>query len=241
MYKGVYEFAGIVVEINSIYDYIHKMSKKYKTNKNAKYVIDISESDIENEKDKSIDDTTSFPPAYLESLAVYRNFLGFASLENVFLFHSSSFMIDDNAFILTAPSGTGKSTHARYLKEVYQDRFKIINDDKPLVKMVGDDFYIYGTPWNGKHGLDNNVSAKVKGIFVLYQCKENVISKMDSSNSFNYIYKQVHRPLGKNEMASVLNMIIKMSKVVPCYHFGCTNSIEAALCSKQIIDRLNEE
>ena len=84
MYKGVYEFAGIAVEINSIYEYIHKMSKKYKTNKNAKYVIDISEEDIENEKDKS-DNTISFPPAYLESLAVYRKFLGFASLENEFI------------------------------------------------------------------------------------------------------------------------------------------------------------
>lgn len=237
MYKGKYEFAGITVEIDSLYKYIHKMCENYKSDNEAKLVITITEEDIE--KENKVDEENKdvvFPPYYLETLAVYRKFLDYAYKENVFLFHSSSFMIDDSAFILTAPSGTGKSTHARYLSEVYKDRFKIINDDKPLIKYDGKDFWIYGTPWNGKHGLDTNTSCKLKGIFVLYQNKENVIEKLDSSTAFNYIYKQVHKPLIKEATSKILTMLIKMSSQVNTYLLGCTNSIDAAYVSKEKIE-----
>ncbi len=239
MYKGKYEFCGIIVLINSLYEYIHTMCANYKSDKDEDLIIEITNDDIENEIKLSNDSNKNdvYPKYYLEALAVYRKFLDYAYKQNVFLFHSSAFMIDDSCFILTAPSGTGKSTHAKYLKQVYNERFKIINDDKPLIKFDGKDYIVYGSPWNGKHHLDNNVNSKLKGIFVLYQAKENIIEKLNSSIALNYVYKQVHKPLDKEATKLILNLLIDMCNKIDVYLFGCTNSIDAAYTSKEIIDK----
>ena len=50
---------------------------------------------------------------------------------DIFLMHGSALCMDDRAYIFTAPSGTGKSTHARLWREIYGDRVRMINDDKP--------------------------------------------------------------------------------------------------------------
>lgn len=240
MFKGVYEFAGIVCEIEHKYQYFQTMAKNYISKKNSQYSFSITEEDIKFERDKSNADIDNkeFPDFYLESLAIYRKFLDYAWKENVFLFHSSSFEINKNGFILTAPSGTGKSTHARFLKEIYGNRFNIINDDKPLIKYDGKNFWIYGTPWNGKHELDTNTSCVLKGIFVLHQDTENKIEKLNASESFNNLFKQSHKPSGKPATTSILQLLIKMSSEVPAYSFGCTNSIESTKVSSKIIEEL---
>jgi len=241
MYKGIYEFAGLPVEIHSIYDYIHKMCKNYETTKSPLFLINIEESDIEYERKRESEDSTpvdTYPSYYLETLAVYRKFLQNAYQYNVFLFHSSSFMIDGKAFILTATSGTGKSTHAIFLKEVYQERFCVINDDKPLIKKENNQYIVYGSPWNGKHGLDNNIGAPLCGIFVLYQAKENEINKMNQSDTLTNIYKQVYKPFSKEGTQTILTLSIDMSVHIPCFHLGCTNSIDAAKFSSKTINEL---
>lgn len=239
MYKGFYEFANIKVEINSLYDYIHKMCRNYRIDdcKEIKYVINITEEDIRKEDIKSKEkDDTFFPDYYLETLAVYRKFLQYSYIDNVFLFHSSSFMIDGNAYIITAPSGTGKSTHARFLNEVYKDRFVTINDDKPLIRFIDGKFFVYGSPWNGKHGLDNNVSYPLKAIFVLKRAEEDRISKMNVGDAFNYIFSQVHKPTGINEVKLIMNLLFKMANSIPCYLLEATNRIEATNASRKVID-----
>lgn len=242
MYKGIYEFANIKVEINSLYEYIHKMCAKYKisNNEDVKYVINITEDDIKRENEKSKgQEYIDFPLYYLETLAVYRKFLAFSIFENVFLFHSSSFMIDGKAYIITAPSGTGKSTHARFLSEVYKERFVCINDDKPLIRYENDEFMVYGTPWNGKHGLDNNVCYPLKAIFVLNRGEVDSVDKMIESVAFNFIFSQVHKPTGKDEMKLIINLLSKMAHSIPCYLLKATNRIEATEASRKIIDNKN--
>ena len=234
MYIGIYEFASVVVRIESIYDYFHNMAKNYKTNKEAKYNICICEDDIKaeinNEEDKK------FPMYYLETLAIYRKFLDIAINEGVFLFHSSSFMIDENAYIVTAPSGTGKSTHVRYLSEVYKERFSYINDDKPLIKLDNGDFYVYGSPWNGKHKLDNNVNKKLKAIFFLKRSEKDDVKKMNASNAFNVIYSQVHKPKGIDALKLIIDYITKLASIVSCYELFATNSVSSCEASGKVID-----
>ena len=89
--------------------------------------------------------------------------------------HGSSFYIDDvdNGFMICATSGVGKSTHSRLLKEYLKERFVYINDDKPFIKKEDTHFYIYGSPYNGKENLSNNVKSKLKTIFILKRSKEN--------------------------------------------------------------------
>ena len=68
-------------------------------------------------------------------------------------FHSSALELDGEGYLFTALSGTGKSTHARNWRKVFGDRVTMINDDKPLIRRIGDEYYVCGTPWMGKSNI----------------------------------------------------------------------------------------
>ena len=83
--------------------------------------------------------------------------------------------MDGAAYLFTAPSGTGKSTHTRLWREVFGDRVWMINDDKPMLRISENLVTAYGTPWNGKHHISRNASAPLKAIVQLNRGKENII------------------------------------------------------------------
>ena len=119
---------------------------------------------------------------------------------NGFIFHSSAMMVDGNAYLFTAPSGTGKSSHAKLWRELLGDRAVMINDDKPIVRFVDGEFFVYGTPWNGKHKLGENCKAKIKAICALSQEKENLIRKATVPEMLPVILNQTIRPKEIKEM-----------------------------------------
>ena len=65
---------------------------------------------------------------------------------DILLFHGSALCMDRQAYIFTAPSGTGKSTHARLWREAFGDRVWMINDDKPLIQVQDGKAMVYGSP-----------------------------------------------------------------------------------------------
>lgn len=76
-----------------------------------------------------------FPDAYIESLALYQNITELLLARDVMQFHCSALEMDGRAYLFTAPSGTGKSTHVRLWRQVFGARVTVINDDKPLVRL----------------------------------------------------------------------------------------------------------
>lgn len=49
-------------------------------------------------------------------------------------FHSSALMLDGKAYLFSAPSGTGKSTHTALWQRHFGGRVQMINDDKPIIR-----------------------------------------------------------------------------------------------------------
>jgi serine kinase of HPr protein (carbohydrate metabolism regulator) len=170
-----------------------------------------------------------YPDAYYESLSVFRKLCNYVlSKKDGIIFHSSAIMVDGKAYLFTAPSGTGKSTHTRLWRELLGDRAVMINDDKPIIRYEDNKFFVYGTPWNGKHSLDTNCRAEIKGICSIYQSKENVIRKADSSEMLPIILNQTLRPASVSDMDRLLGLIDKMLTQVSVYKLGCNISLEAA-------------
>jgi hypothetical protein len=110
------------------------------------------------------------------------------------LFHASAVCIDGNGYIFTAPSGTGKSTHTAYLKQLLGERFKYINDDKPLLRFNEKEncFYVYGTPWDGKHHRSENIKAPLKAVCFITRGEPQVI-KIDVINAIPLLMEQTMR------------------------------------------------
>lgn len=146
-----------------------------------------------------------------------------------FFFHSSSLMLDGNAYVFTAPSGTGKSTHAALWRDYFKDRVTMINDDKPIIRKRGEKFYIFGTPWMGKSNIGNNICAPVKAVYVLNRGTENHAEKTTPGRVFKRILQATVVPTDKEKMLGLLNLLNDFFSSVELYSLTCNISTDAVI------------
>ena len=107
------------------------------------------------------------------------------------LFHGVAFLWRGRAWIITAPSGTGKTTQLRMWQKLCGDEIELINGDKPVMECREDgSVWIYPSPWNGKENLSGTKSGRLAGIIYLAQADHNEISRMDLRSSILPIYRQ---------------------------------------------------
>ncbi len=170
----------------------------------------------------------AFSDGYLETLAIYRKLCDRLIERGVLLFHSSAVEADGKAYLFTAPSGTGKSTHARLWKEVYGARVRIINDDKPLLRFGDKGAAVYGTPWDGKHRLSENVSAPLGGICVLERGEQNAIKRLAPAEALPHLLRQIYRPENAEGAARMTELAIRLAAETPCFALTCNMDAEAA-------------
>lgn len=146
-----------------------------------------------------------------------------------FFFHSSSLMLDGKAYVFTALSGTGKSTHTALWRKHFGNRVTMINDDKPIIRKHEGSFYIYGTPWMGKSEIGNNVKAPVKAVYVLQRGEKNSAVKVKTGEVFRQILEATVVPSDKTGMMTLLSLLDEFFSEVPVFLLTCNTDIEAAV------------
>ena len=156
------------------------------------------------------------------------------------LFHASAVSVDGQGFAFTAPSGTGKSTHAALWKWYFQDRLTYVNDDKPYLVFRGEEVFIAGSPWMGKHGYGENVTVPLRGIAFLSQAKENVLTALPPVDAYSELMKQVFFPPTKAGTEKVLALLERAVTKVPCYHLTCTPDLSAVEVSSAMMGEKEE-
>ncbi|MEG1887372.1 MAG: hypothetical protein RR177_04530, partial [Oscillospiraceae bacterium] len=142
--------------------------------------------------------------------------------------HSSAIMVDGKAYLFSAPSGTGKSTHTalwrRYLGE---DRVQMLNDDKPAVRLVGDEVYAFGTPWSGKTDQNINTGVPLGGVVFLSRSETNTIRSATTADTVKQLFWQTARPRSQERLEQLLDLYEKVVLNVPVFEMGCNISEEA--------------
>ena len=128
----------------------------------------------------------TFNPCTAESFIEYRILVEPTgrklSEKGLFIFHAVAFAWKGYAWLLTAPSGTGKTTHYLNWKRMWPDETQIICGDMPVLKQDGNGrIVVFPSPWNGKErmGFENNKSYPLGGIVYLVQSDQNVIERAD--------------------------------------------------------------
>lgn len=225
-----YKIADVVFSVDCVYDYTKLLCRDYEYSGDEKdaFSIKVEQKDILAEK-KNLPD---YPDFFVESVFVYRKLCEYVlGSANGLIFHCSAIMVDGKAYVFTAPSGTGKSTHARLWRELLGDKAVMINDDKPIIRFIDGEFYVYGTPWMGKHNLGANVRAKLKAICKIRQEKENVIQKISPAEMLIMILNQTLRPEKVESMDKLLGLIEQMLAKTNLYSLGCNISLDAAKLS----------
>lgn len=157
--------------------------------------------------------------------------------KDVLLFHASAVSVDGEAYAFTAPSGTGKSTHAALWKTLFGDRCQYVNDDKPFLVFRNDEVFIAGSPWMGKHSRGRNVMLPLRGIAFLSQAGENRIESVDPMEGYTKMMQQVFLPENRESMERTLSLLEKAAVRVPFYHLNCLPEESAARLAADVMRR----
>ena len=225
MITGRYEFAGKAVEVNSLYEKIHEYCADYKTDAPADFEVVISDDDIEYEREHA--ERKGYADGYLEELAVYRKISEKMPFYDTILFHGSVVAVDGAAYMFTAASGTGKSTHAALWREYFGDRAVMVNDDKPLLH-IGDVVTAFGTPYDGKHRLSNKIAVPLKAICILTRAPENSIVPVTKSEAYPMLIQQAYRPNDVFALRKTMTLVDRLAGSVGLFKLGCNMELEAA-------------
>lgn len=154
------------------------------------------------------------------------------------LLHASAAVMDDKAYLFSAPCGTGKSTHTALWKKTFgEQNVEILNDDKPALRLENGRWYAYGTPWSGKTDQNLNMKVPVAGICFLHQAKENEIKPFIGNKAIFSILEQTARPRGVEERRKMLELTSKLVEKVPIWQMGCNMDPEAAHLSYNVMSQ----
>lgn len=152
------------------------------------------------------------------------------STHNGFVIHGACIEYKNNAYLFIAPTHTGKTTHIKlWLKHLKE--CKVINGDKPIVRLINDECRIYGTPWNGKERYGSNISSKLKSIIILNRSDVDSITKVNKKDYINEIINQIYLPDNKNNLIETLQLIDSTFSSVDVYKLNCTMNDNAFLCA----------
>ena len=226
MYRFRIELADTVADVEVLYESSKRLCRDYFTDKAADLSIVITEKDIEKERCFATSDVPSVQE--LESMALYRKLCTELASKGTVLIHGSCIAVDGNAYLFCAPSGTGKSTHTRLWRQYLGDRAVMINDDKPLLRVSNDSVMIYGTPWNGKHHLGNNMSSPLKAVCFLDRGTVNRIEMMTPEDGLAMLMRFTFRPEDPSDMIGVLSTVTKIPGLCDFWSLKCNMYQEAA-------------
>ncbi len=105
------------------------------------------------------------------------------SFHGMLLIHASLVRHRGHGYAFIAKSGTGKSTQVsnwlRYIPDC-----DLMNDDNPIVRVVGDESFIYGSPWSGKTPCYRSVKAPLGAITRIDRATANSVERLSAVEAF---------------------------------------------------------
>ena len=222
-----YKIAEVIFQTSSPKGNLINFLKNYTYNgtEPTEITIDVTRSESMREKEIA---KANVDIDYCIGLAMLRKLVEYITRKKTgILLHASAVSVDGEAFLFLAKSGTGKSTHTRIYKKLFGDRVVIINDDKPIIRYIDGEFYVYGTPWSGKANLNTNVKAPIKGLCKLERGKENQITLLDNKTAVFTLLNQSVRFSEEDLTIKSLEIIEKLALEKDFYLLKCNTELSA--------------
>ncbi len=220
-----YSIAGLVVGMTPKYETLLSQSEKYKIESEHKpdFLISLDDEFLMRKLSENPHLSISDCEYIWSGFDFYKNLISFDGM----LLHSSCVAYRGEAYIFSAPSGTGKSTHTSLWKNRFGDELVFINDDKPAVRFIDGIAYACGTPFSGKTDTSENISAPIKGICMLERSETNSIARMGNKEAVIKLLEQTLRPKEPELMIATLDIVSRIVSTVPIYKLKCNISVEA--------------
>lgn len=233
---NLHNIAGIIVDMGYKHEKLTKQAAAYRIDedKNPDMTIYLSDDFLEKKRQENPHLSMEDCEYVFTSSFFYTGLLHFGG----FMLHSSAVIMDGKAYLFSATSGTGKSTHTGLWQKAFgKDRAKILNDDKPAIRITGDGIYACGTPWSGKTDLNINEVVPIAGICFLERSEDNWIKRVPGGSAVVKLLNQTIRPVEESDMSTLLSHIDKVLSEVPVYTMGCNISEEAAIMAHKVMSK----
>ena len=220
----VYEIAGLKIGYEPRFELLKSRSEKYICGGEAEFNIGIKDSMFQNKPDYA----RGVSDEILEYLWMGTAFnLKLLEYNGMFL-HSSTVVVDGKAYSFSAPCKTGKSTHTSLWLQYFGDKAYIINDDKAAYRKIDGKYYVFGTPFSGKHEINVNTRAELATVCFIEQAKENSIERIPIDDAVPLIISQTVRPSGTQRTEMMCDFIDRFISEIPIYRLKCNMEIDAA-------------
>lgn len=151
------------------------------------------------------------------------------------LIHASVIINAGKGYVFLGRSGTGKSTHSRLWLKYVKDS-SLLNDDNPIIRIIGNEVRVYGSPWSGKTPCYRNENAPLNGIVRLSQAPRNEITRLKGVMAYAAITPSVSAMRWERQMADGIHATLaSLTANTDIYHLECLPDEEAAsLCASTI-------
>lgn len=227
---AVYKIADLNIKIECNGNYLKTLLKDYICNsKNYDFEVAAAKEDIENERKIA----GGFTDEMYESSAVLRKISTKILTDyNGILFHGAVIEYNSKAYLFSAPSGTGKTTHILLWKKALKNEVTIINGDKPFVRIIDGVPIVYGSPWKGKENLGANVSSKLDTIVFINRCERNFARPLSPDESLFRLLSSTAYPknaFGRLKAIEILEKISGKIKFVDLFCNMNDNAYHTAL------------
>lgn len=217
--------AGVNIGIDNQYDLAPRL-QGWLTEAAPVFTVRVSPEELLRE-----DDGSGKPPDYLEYICVYRKLAERLPDYDAFVFHGAAIAMDGRAYLFTAPSGTGKTSHGQIWRYLWADRAYFLNGDKPILRRGPEGFLACGTPWRGKEGFGVNETLPIQGICLLHRGTENRIERAAPEELIRFLTRQIYIPRDPDRAERLLQLLDACCRTVPAWSMRCTLNLDAARIS----------
>lgn len=182
------------------------------------------------------------PKALAEELfhAIRLAYLYLAQRHGLVAIHSASLLHRGRAWLFSAPSGTGKSTHT----ELWHQEFgsPLLNGDLNLIGMAHGQPTVFGIPWCGTSQIFTTETYPLGGIFLLKRGSGNRVESLEPDRRQLLAVHRVISPSWTEELFQAnLDIIEALEARISIQRLWCTPNPEAAHIARQTVDQYANE
>ena len=228
--------AGVPFRVEAAYETTKKFCREYLTEEAPLFTVTLTKEHIDMVRERHRPSASAEgrrlgrrSDNYWETLALCFEAMDRLVDFGVLLMHGSVLAAEGKAYLFTAKSGTGKTTHSRLWLQCFPE-CHILNGDEPLLRFEGGQVYACGSPWRGKERYGINETLPLAAICLLERDSVNRIREVSLADSLETLLRQCHIPGGDDHFLSVLRLMQNFSGT-KFYRLGCNMEEEAALVS----------
>ena len=214
--------AGLLIEIDTVSPRTCVYCMDYLQEGKPDIRIKVTEKDVENELLECESEGIRKNRIGLETMCAYRKITESVIDYGIVLMHGAVIAVGNCAYMFSAPSGTGKTTHIRLWLRNANCAY-VVNGDKPLIKVEEDMLIACGTPWSGDERMNTNTMKPLKSIIFMERSENNRIEKLSFQQAYPYLIQQTYIPHNKEMAIKVLSLLSSMNNKTSFWHFYFNN------------------